>query len=771
MTWTRGGRRPIAVGLVLISFLVPACRKAKSPPPTSPSPPVAAPPVAAPPAPAVARPAGTTPGREEARQPFAADLEAALAANDLGVLGRRLETSLDRTYPAGAVTDGQLAKGVPEGDVALALAQHAFVRLCDGPELRKALATEQGKAFLRRFLADPAWLETFLTSGLLPDGASAAAAHLVAIWSADPECAAERPTRNLAVACALVFSQPYQRERVANASTPAERYRFFRDSWRAGKLHRLFDRLEAWEMRYVADATFDDRALAWVQENVRVPLARFGDACWLATYRGSTVFGDSIHGPDFYTPWESAMTRAENIARHGGVCGSLSTLGAMAACARGVPAGTMGQPGHCAYGFRPEPGKWEGGFGGPAGWCHSGIHGQQSAYRDMTEDALGDRATVLAARRLAWLAGYCAGRGDRRAAARALDRAVTVHPLDYESWLDVIDLQMRDKGSTRQPWLDLTARLSKAFRRHPVILFALLDRYDRAIPGFSDADLVKLWTELHGPVAAAWQHPTWLDLPHVLADHVRRLGGTAAARETVAEVALLGTRSAPKVLAASVGWAQKQFAGDDAAQKRWIALLTRALADLPGSGGGDKDLRQLYRSAIVAAENAGAIEAFQALTAQARTLEPAEKPAKLPPVTPFAGELLSRGGLLRPSSTCGWDDPARHAGVLDGGGRFHTDAEVRPWVEARLPRLGRPSGIVLVNADGNTSRVPPFKVSVSEDGKTWRQVFRTTTDRPVYAIPLREPDLRVRHVRVERDDDRKEFFHLRGLFVYGRAIQ
>ncbi|MFO0927017.1 MAG: hypothetical protein U0736_08235 [Gemmataceae bacterium] len=50
-------------------------------------------------------------------------------------------------------------------------------------------------------------------------------------------------------------------------------------------------------------------------------------------------------------------------------------------------------------------------------------------------------------------------------------------------------------------------------------------------------------------------------------------------------------------------------------------------------------------------------------------------------------------------------------------------------------------------------------------------MFRTTADRPVYAIPLTDPTLRVRHVRVERDDDRKEFFHLRGVFVYGRAIQ
>ncbi|MFO0927015.1 MAG: hypothetical protein U0736_08225 [Gemmataceae bacterium] len=288
------------------------------------------------------------------------------------------------------------------------------MRLCDGPELRKTVGTEQGKAFRQRvpgrprLAGDVPHLRTAGRRGVRGGGQPAA------IGAADAACGTDRSMRNLAVAAP--WCSP---SRTSAAGSPSCRPRWTAtaSSATATAPASCTGCSTGWkrEMQHVADAAFDDKGLAWLQENERVPLSRFGDACWLAEYRGSTVFGDSIHGPDFYTPWQEAMTRAESIARHGGVCGSLSHLGAMAACAR--RAGRHDGPaGPRAYGFRPEPGKWEGGFGGPAGWCHSGIYESLSSFRDMTEDALGDRAAVRASRRLAWLAGYAAGRGDVRSA-------------------------------------------------------------------------------------------------------------------------------------------------------------------------------------------------------------------------------------------------------------------------------------------------------------------------------------------------------------------
>ena len=56
-------------------------------------------------------------------------------------------------------------------------------------------------------------------------------------------------------------------------------------------------------------------------------------------YRLNNIYGDSIHGPVYYAPFETALgdNRAHMTRYVGGVCGSLSHFGAFAALANGVP--------------------------------------------------------------------------------------------------------------------------------------------------------------------------------------------------------------------------------------------------------------------------------------------------------------------------------------------------------------------------------------------------------------------------------------------------
>lgn len=85
---------------------------------------------------------------------------------------------------------------------------------------------------------------------------------------------------------------------------------------------------------------------------------KFAAACWRAAYRLNNVLGDSIHR-NFYETY--AKYYGLNIARRttelGGVCGVLSHLGSISATGNGVPALTMGEPGHCAHAFLIH-GKW-----------------------------------------------------------------------------------------------------------------------------------------------------------------------------------------------------------------------------------------------------------------------------------------------------------------------------------------------------------------------------------------------------------------------------
>ena len=91
----------------------------------------------------------------------------------------------------------------------------------------------------------------------------------------------------------------------------------------------------------------------------------------------------------------------------------------------------------------------------------------------------------------------------------------------------------------------------------------------------------------------------------------------------------------------------------------------------------------------------------------------------------------------------------------------------------RLGKLGDLSGIVILGTDygQNAARQMPLKVSVSEDGTTWQEVFRTTEARGPWRIPLTGKATRVQYVKAERDDDRAEFFHLAGIRAYGRRLQ
>jgi hypothetical protein len=53
----------------------------------------------------------------------------------------------------------------------------------------------------------------------------------------------------------------------------------------------------------------------------------------------------------------------------------------------------------------------------------------------------------------------------------------------------------------------------------------------------------------------------------------------------------------------------------------------------------------------------------------------------------------------------------------------------------------------------------------------WREVFRSKDPVGPWRIPLSGKATRVFYVKVERDDDRNEFFHLAGIRVYGRKLQ
>jgi hypothetical protein len=121
------------------------------------------------------------------------------------------------------------------------------------------------------------------------------------------------------------------------------------------------DQLRVDQMRFTfAIRQGNAESLLWMAHAHHVPPHRYGGVCWFAAYRTFNYFGDSIHGAHYYRPWDHIYVRHEMARKVGGVCGSLSHYGCMAARAHGIPATTGGQPAHCAYNvWQPRMKRWE----------------------------------------------------------------------------------------------------------------------------------------------------------------------------------------------------------------------------------------------------------------------------------------------------------------------------------------------------------------------------------------------------------------------------
>ena len=122
------------------------------------------------------------------------------------------------------------------------------------------------------------------------------------------------------------------------SASALEMYRKFRDvsfaapSGPKGQLQ--FDALETWEKRFVVSAGgnggFEDvggwgtDSLVWLRDNVKLPVNDYIDACWQAPYKLNNLFGDSVHGANYYAPFDHEI-HAKRVREIGGVCGSLAS--------------------------------------------------------------------------------------------------------------------------------------------------------------------------------------------------------------------------------------------------------------------------------------------------------------------------------------------------------------------------------------------------------------------------------------------------------------
>lgn len=671
--------------------------------------------------------------------------------------------------------DAELEAPVGDQAAALELLQGELERVA-GPAVRSLEKSSDGSRFLRELFSSYQLFGDFMLSGPLPSDLGKSLRALFEIWKEDRDGLRDVRDRSTAVATALVFGRSGWEPENAFA-----RYRFYRDSRKQGKLHASFEELRPWEKRFVTGAAhngawagpggWNDDSLVWLRDHVKLPAKDYEGACWQAPYHLNNMFGDSIHGADYYTPF-SGMTHAERVRLVGGVCGSLSHFGANSANANGIPAFTMGEPAHCAYAVRPERGKWIASY--TLSWKR-GLHlppelAASWSHLILLEDSLADEDAwrKSAVHRFQALALEKSNPTLAEAAYRA---SLEACPLNFTAWMSAAEFFAAHSGNDPERWEGFQSGVLKSLAKYPECAWSVISTIqDKAFATMDQERKLGFILAFHRAISP-YAGPSMWEFEKALEAQAAAFSPDVTAQLGLFEKIAAIHMASPAWLAPSIAWAQEKFSGDPALVKQYFAALGRAFAD--GSGAGASDgFRNAIRAAILGAEKSGDMEAFQAIGKAGAKFTGAKPLDDLPP---FSGKLLSSGGFVTISSTSTWDQPESHWGLLEPqGGAFHTDADVRPWVIVRLGKMGDLSGIVLHDSTGdgyNGRRQVPIKVSVSENGTEWKEVFRSEKQAKSWRIPLDGKATRVQYVKCERDNETKDHFHLQAIHAYGRPLQ
>ncbi|MBI9016104.1 MAG: discoidin domain-containing protein [Phycisphaerae bacterium] len=637
-------------------------------------------------------------------------------------------------------------------------------RIAGVETINSIAALDQGQKFLDSLNSSETWLTDLLDSGPVQNP-KRILTMLHRIWLQDNYIANDDLKRSFATACSLAMGMNTR----LDEDWMFNRYQYFLDSWDNGRLNKCFSDLATWERRYIArgpqySSYSSVESLKYLQQRICLPRKDYVGACWQAPYRGHNCFGDSVQGPKYYQPFRGSFSCDPEMAiTVGGVCGALSNLGTAAAIANGIPATSMGEPGHCAYAVNTAPGIWTPAYS--LSWKR-GMH--TSFYRGTWTDLMLAQACfekpdlVHKAANLQRLAHWNESLGNIKDADLALAQAIKTHPMHYAIWIDRAEFAIRHKFDAKW-WKayhdDILELLAPA---HEEPAWHLLSKYvyDNLTTKMSNAARTEIFLQYlksfddfgagRWNIESAW---SWM---------TGKAGGSSTQRKFLRQLAD-ATITSPGLGAACLAWVKNYYEKDD---RQWLEFQNWLVARLDSNGdGADSIIRQLGRTAMPAAAKRGDLASYQAIGKLCSRLY---KSTDTKGIDPFPGELLTEGGAMNISGIGEhYDSPEQHWGVLNmHGGALHTNTTTTPWVEVKLGNFGLLNGIVIQNRPGGfMSRANGARVLVSTDGQDWQQVGKLEGAKLFYRIDLSQTKPQAGYLRIERDG---QCMHFARILAYGQ---
>lgn len=619
------------------------------------------------------------------------------------------------------------------------------------------------------------WMSHFAFSGecVRP---GMAFAILKKIYQQHPDMLTDRMVRDIATATALEYAKSNWDQQDA-----VERANFYIKAWKDDRLNTAFDTLPMWQRRMVCGCKGDNpygsvESLQWALDNFHLPADRYSGSCWRCAYRLNNIYGDSIHGPMYYAPFEGSLGQnREAMTYHvGGVCGSLSHFGAFAALANGVPAMTAGEPGHCAFivlvGDKWTPAyslSWQRGLH----WqVFSQVHTYSSLHAATELFSPEQEKDTMKSQALRVLGGVKAAAGKVEEAAECYQKAAECQPRNYMAVREWRQMLEQAQGDTRALWSKLNDTVCEKLvplypelaseHMHKGLAAGLAEHLDKKQ---LKKAYMKFWKNIKVMGPDRWRIEELGNKQLSLMGIEKEVDSLCDYYADVLGATVSNSEYAPAIL----NWGNEIGTKLDANGN--TQLMKAILAGI-GKGGdmSAEDRVKLLSPAVLAAEKNRDLVSFQAIARMIKDSGYENKDIKMPEFEAFPGKLASTGGMVWTSSTSQWDKPQEHAGLLTPeGGSFHTAKDQDAFVAVELPRQVEITGVVLVGINGNLHRCNNMKVQVSENGTDWTDVhdFGPCNQRVMRSdLNGRKPV--AKYVRIVRQGG-PDFFHLNGIYIYG----
>ncbi len=575
----------------------------------------------------------------------------------------------------------------------------------------------------------------------------------------------ERELREIGVPLARNRSDRKDTYRLAR-----ERYLFFAESIDQQLLNSNFARLPDWQLHFVCgwkgESPFGTATtMRWLRDNVSAPADAYKGMCGQVPYRASNVYGDSIHGPYYYEPFD--VLYPGNFAKEtrdvGAVCGGLSHFGASSANANGVPAITMGEPGHCAYAVY-EGGRWH-----PCNsiseersphwkiWGEYGKWGSLQMLSAMYEDGARTRDAQL----LCSLAAMLAAHRNPNNSLRVYEMAAVMQPLNTPVWDAYIATAANSLRRQPRKWLGVVEFVCKAVApEHPEMCAKFLREkiYPAMLPVMrSDKQKLEAFSyffrQLRRNEDCEW------DLPGLLDSQLAAFDRSRPRRMELMQMIVDSVGRHPE-FGIAITWAvKKAFAENKTSGRKILELVDAAAKDSP-------DKRLVDAAVIRAAEEMGDIELAQQYS---RPYMGSKGGRRLPAFERPEGNLVSAGGMVQLGEY--FPDQgiiAEHCAALtECGGHIRSEAGKHQPLTIVLPKPARIGAIVIV-PQGGAGSYRQWKLETSLDGKNWKTITELPngSDKPYVRIAFKRNNPNARYVRVDSGEDQGVGINFNAFLIY-----